>query len=349
MIFKKIKLWFKRINLISFHKGVDMEEIVISSEEAKEKYGITSEHSKMPNGELRFRLKKDDGTAYIRTESSLKSGWQNSHYHNRVKETYIVQKGWIGYVELIDEVMCFKTYTKGQIFTTRQGIIHDIYMTRNAVIYTVKHGDSKGEQRLEDGTEEFTQKTKSISEKELKKIAKKAIAIPFETNPNNNLGRSTEEYSESYRHFDNLIWQVPAWSSGIFTAVLLGTINFKEENILISTTRLPSGTLLSLIYGIMGIFIFFLSYTLFRFRWHQIRVKNYSPRNHFKSPQVWLQFVINAQFIIFLLLSFSLIDSFLWLKLGIAFILLGAVMAYEEIVLFKKDKSRNRKESKSRS
>ena len=111
---------------------------VISNKDAKDKYGITSEHEKMPNGELRFRLKKDDGTAYIRTKRPEKGEWQNSHYHNKVRETYIVQKEWIGYAQLLNDIPQYNIYKKGDVFTTRPDVIHNIYMPANAVIHTVK-------------------------------------------------------------------------------------------------------------------------------------------------------------------------------------------------------------------
>lgn len=48
--------------------------------EAREKHGIFTLHHQMTNLERRFRLKKSDGTAYIRTEASTEGGWQESHY-----------------------------------------------------------------------------------------------------------------------------------------------------------------------------------------------------------------------------------------------------------------------------
>ncbi len=63
----------------------------VGLEEARSK-GVSIEHNQMPNGEFRFRLKHEDGTAYIRTEVTDSGGWQKSHYHRGVRETYIVQR-----------------------------------------------------------------------------------------------------------------------------------------------------------------------------------------------------------------------------------------------------------------
>lgn len=111
----------------------------IDVNEAKE-HGIWTEHAEMPNGELRFRLKHRDGTAYIRTESRDDSGWQKSHYHLTVRETYIVQQGRIALAELIDDQLRTRTFDAGEVFTTEPGVPHNIYMFGNSIIHTVKHG-----------------------------------------------------------------------------------------------------------------------------------------------------------------------------------------------------------------
>ena len=67
--------------------------------------GVWTHHSEMPDGELRFRLKHDDGTAYSRTEATVGGGWQKSHSHRTVRETYITQRGRMALAELIDEAL----------------------------------------------------------------------------------------------------------------------------------------------------------------------------------------------------------------------------------------------------
>lgn len=61
--------------------------------------GTTVNKEVMDNGEVRTRLISADNSAYIRTEASDNGGWQNSHYHLEHEETYIVQKGWVGFAE----------------------------------------------------------------------------------------------------------------------------------------------------------------------------------------------------------------------------------------------------------
>jgi len=262
-----------------------MTETKISCTEAHDKHGVTCEHGRMSNGELRFRLKKNDGTAYIRTESPQEGGWQCAHYHNKVKETYIVQTGRIGYAELVGEDQNFYVYEENEIFTTKPIIIHNIYMFPGAVIHTVKHGDSFGEERLVDEkTKQFTKLTKLVSEAEL-----------ISRSSSTRKGQADGDYSEAYRHFDNLIWQVAAWSIGIFTIVFGSMSQLTAINPLPSVIGLSFRVTYACLFLVFCIFICVLSYALYRFRWHQIRLKNYTPKDHLRSPQVGLQLMVDLQ------------------------------------------------------
>lgn len=140
----------------------------IGTEEAAASHGVTARHQQMDNGELRFRLVKDDGTAYIRTEAGPLGAWQNSHYHRRTMETYIVQKGWIAYVELRDGRRSVSIRNAGELFTTRPGVIHNVYMPADAVIHTVKHGESTADDRIvDDATRAFDRETHALSERQI--------------------------------------------------------------------------------------------------------------------------------------------------------------------------------------
>jgi len=113
----------------------------IGPEEARAK-GVSTEHNEMPTGELRFRLKHDDGTAYIRTEATDRGGWQNSHYHRSVRETYIVQLGRMAFAELVDGALRIRIFGPNEICTTKPNVSHNVYLYSNSVIHTVKHGEA---------------------------------------------------------------------------------------------------------------------------------------------------------------------------------------------------------------
>ena len=71
----------------------------LSTKEALES-GISTYHNEMENGEKRFRLSTQSGSSYILTLSPPESAWQNSHYHEKKKEFYVVEKGWVLMVTL---------------------------------------------------------------------------------------------------------------------------------------------------------------------------------------------------------------------------------------------------------
>ncbi len=104
-------------------------------------YGINTKHHIMDNGEKRFRLIGADGSAYIRTESALDSGWQNSHYHTTIKELYLVQKGTIIFVELINNKIIAKKYVEGEFCISQPMVPHNVYMFPNTISHTIKFGD----------------------------------------------------------------------------------------------------------------------------------------------------------------------------------------------------------------
>lgn len=115
-----------------------MEEIMHTE---LSRYGVTTFHTVMDNGELRFRLAGADGSCYIRTESSADSGWQNSHYHKRLSELCLVQQGWLIYAELVDGQVAAKKYTANESFIIHPMVPHNSWMAPNSILHTIKFGD----------------------------------------------------------------------------------------------------------------------------------------------------------------------------------------------------------------
>lgn len=132
------------------------------------KFGINTRHEEMPNGELRFRLLSIDGSSYIRTESN-NATWQNSHYHKKLKEMYIVQKGWIAFAEYIDGKLRLKLYYPGEFVISQPNVKHNVYLSANSVIHTVKFGDTS----ILDWNDalDFDELTKKLDEKDIVKLA----------------------------------------------------------------------------------------------------------------------------------------------------------------------------------
>ncbi|GKT04018.1 hypothetical protein [Furfurilactobacillus entadae] len=130
-------------------------------------YGVFSHHQKMDNGELRFRLQFADGTSYIRTEGTATGAWQNSHKHQAVHEMFIVQTGWIVFVELVDRVPIFKRYSAGDYFTTTPGYAHNMYVSADTIIQCVKYGTALKETADWIAAPDLDELTKKLSEQDL--------------------------------------------------------------------------------------------------------------------------------------------------------------------------------------
>lgn len=141
----------------------------ISIEEAT-KDGIKLNFDQMNNGEKRYRLVGPDGSGYCRTLGSNKGAWQNSHYHKAATEIYIVQSGWIIYGEIDHSKNCKLNYLKeGQSVTVLPFVHHNVFMSPNSVVHTVKCGETdRGADWFP--SEELDDYTKSFSEEDLFKL-----------------------------------------------------------------------------------------------------------------------------------------------------------------------------------
>lgn len=144
----------------------------MKQEDLASEYGVSTRHERMPNGELRFRLIGPDGSAYVRTVAGEGGAWQNSHFHLEVRETYVVERGWMGYVVLAPRTGTpkWRVLRKGAIVTTPVRLPHNVYLPAGAVIHTVKHS---GQVDVPDwhAATELDSMTKHIDEAELLRLA----------------------------------------------------------------------------------------------------------------------------------------------------------------------------------
>ena len=284
----------------------------IEGREAFERYRIKMNHALFDNGELRFRLESySDKTSYIRTVSVDKSYWQESHVHSYLRETYIVQEGWIVYATLSNKnKYTIMKYGVNEQFTTYPDTVHSIFMSKGSVIHTVKHGSVPEGINIDRIT--GNQSTKYLDTK-LQSISIKMLEEMENDSSFNRNNVTSTIYGEDYKHFDNLIWQLPIWFTALF-ALAFTKIPFSLQSYLLHRGydwRKSN----SIAYFAIGIIFFLFSYTLFRFRYHQSHIKPYRlirKKIYFISPQIYLNFILNIQGSFFWMMSFitSTIYSF---------------------------------------
>lgn len=287
--------------------------------EAEERFGIRTYHNQMPNGEYRFRLLcGQDKTAYIRTQAAEGGAWQQAHFHERVTETYIVQSGWMGACELTNGFYCYRIFRENEIFTTNIGVVHNIYLPSGAIIHTIKHGPPGDTEDRISGTVEtdaMTSETQKLNETDLF-----LHAIKYTKN-RGEIGNyvPSSKYNENYRHFDNLIWQVPNWAvttAAIAFAGSVGASSLFEGGSDGKITDTLMGLTLPAINGIIfllaGLYCFLLSFVLYRFRWHQ-KDENPTRTNvkYFKA-QALVHFLINIGALFLFSFSMRFIFSISW-------------------------------------
>jgi hypothetical protein len=96
--------------------------------------------------------------------------------------------------------------------------------------------------------------------------------------------QAPDVYTQDYRHFDNLIWQVPAWSTAVFalsvTATVLALANATAIGSKLSVDVYHAAALFQGV--VLGILLLFTNVYL-RLRLHQ-RVVNRPQRRHVPSP-----------------------------------------------------------------
>lgn len=288
----------------------------IPPEVAKEEYGINCEHEKMPNGELRFRLRCDhDGTAYIRTVATADSGWQRSHYHKQVRETYIVQEGWMALATLRDGKLTLEHFSESGIVTTQPEVPHNVYLPGNAVIHTVKHGTAVGKDWNEHT--ELDQLTTTLTERQILALeGASPVVADIETR--------FKSYVDVYNNLDKLLWSVPAFFIAA-ASILLGLIG----NTLAKSDSQLSAEVWGSVFFFVGLLFFLGTYSMWRIRLHHTRMGDHirvlEPQGYFRlraqttkrwfppsAPHLFMV-VFGALSLVFFWLTFQLYRGDAWL------------------------------------
>jgi len=143
----------------------------ISSERAVAEFGIELLHERMENGELRFHLFGKEGNGYVRTEAAPNGAWQNSHFHTEFRELYLVEFGWMALaVPGQDREPAITIYRPGETCFTPVGQVHNVYLSSNSIIHTIKYG-IRGAYKRWEPEPWFNEITHKLSEAEILQLA----------------------------------------------------------------------------------------------------------------------------------------------------------------------------------
>ena len=118
-------------------RGVKMKQL---SDNDASQHGIYTVHHEMDNGEKRFRLVSKHGSSYILTQSNANNCWQKSHVHYHKNEYYVVERGFVLLARMVDGKIKIDKFCENDSFSIPSGIAHNVLMSDNAILHTVKFG-----------------------------------------------------------------------------------------------------------------------------------------------------------------------------------------------------------------
>lgn len=215
----------------------------------------------MPNGELRVRLISPDGNNYIRTEAGASGAWQKAHHHQHLRETYVVERGWMGYAVERDGQPLLAVYWPNEVVTTQPLVPHNVYLPANAVIHTIKHGSADAKDWNENPN--LTVACLALSEKDIQRLShslptSEARADRFDA------------YVELYNNLDRLLWGIPSFLAVAATVLIGFTGNLLSRQ---QTVDIPP-VALSLVFILIGALFGIGAYSISRLRRHHTLAGN---------------------------------------------------------------------------
>lgn len=125
---------------------------------------------------------------------------------------------------------------------------------------------------------------------------------------------SNDAYNQDYRHFDNLIWQVPAWASAIFSFSITASVLALANRVSIEKTLPVDGMLAVAVFLFSVFFVFLLMMNVFlRFRLHQRPI--YRP-NRKSVPSCWFMIPGQTSLLLILFIEAGVILCFSFIAFG---------------------------------
>ena len=237
----------------------------------------------------RYYLPDRDPLEVIETWMSPNAS-QEAHSHQVVREAMLVLEGKV-FVEEVEEIVSDQfnrqTLNSGDFVVFDRGIFHRI-ANNSCVRARILHFKFLGERK---------DRTLFVEDKNDASYWQKLTASEFEI------------YTQDYRHFDSMMWQVPAWASAIFSfsitiAFLLLANSAEIENLLPSINAKISVSIF--LFSEFVILLLLLNVFL-RFRLHQRLVIRPKRRN---VPRLWYMLPGQSSLLLILFIELAVILCF---------------------------------------
>ena len=255
----------------------------------------------------RYYLPDRDPLEVIETQMGAHAS-QGAHSHNIVREAMLVLEGTIGVEEMVADVTTAQTLNAGDFVVFDRGVAHRMENRSDQTARTL-HFKFLGEG-----------KDRALFAED-KVISGNSVSPPAVV---------PEIYTQDYRHFDNLIWQVPAWASAIFSlAITTSALVLANAKLIEAAFSFPVSTPRSVAFFLFGVFFVLLCLTnvFLRFRLHQ-RVAPRPNRRH--VPALWYMGSGQTSLLLVLFIEMGLILCFALIALGLEPVVADAIV----VVLF---------------
>ncbi|OQX90665.1 MAG: hypothetical protein B6D58_09765 [candidate division Zixibacteria bacterium 4484_95] len=219
---------------------------------------------------------------------------QEAHSHRVVREAMLVLEGKVFVEEIVSGQSSHQTLDAGDFVVFDRGVSHRI--ANNAdVPARILHFKFLGEGKdralfIEDKSDTSTGQTLTTS----------VPAI----------------YTQDYRHFDSLIWQVPAWASAIFSFSITSAVLVLANSVKIESLLPSINASLSVSIFLLSVFIVLLLLlnVFLRFRLHQRVVFRPNRRN---VPHLWYMLSGQSSLLLVLFIEAAVILCFALITAGI--------------------------------
>jgi len=259
----------------------------------------------------RYYLPDRDPLEVIETQMAARAS-QEAHCHNVIREAMLVLEGTITVEEKVADVTSRVTLNAGDFVVFDRGVPHRMENQLDQPARTL-HFKFLGEG-----------KDRTLFAED-KIVSGTAVASPEV---------DSENYSQDYRHLDNLIWQVPAWASAIFSlAVTASALALANSNAIEKAFSFAVHVSRSVAFFLSAVFVVLLLLTnvFLRFRLHQCVARR---ATSLKVDSLWYMGSGQTSLLLVLFVESGLILVFALIAFGLAPVAANAIVATHFVLAF---------------